>query len=142
MTFISWRGLLLAGIVGFGLVQLTPWAKAPSPYEPAVPANCEAWDRDASRGLATLISENSAAAELRLDEAILQLRRARRHCRSGAIALAGHDYASLRQAFPIATGSIQTGKAHGQGAIPVMSVSDAPETGRRSRPLLDAGSAQ
>ena len=41
---------------------------------------------------------------------------------------ARNDYASLHQAFPISTGSIQTGKAHGQGAIPVMSVSDAPET--------------
>lgn len=108
MALMSWRGLLLAGIVGFGIVQLTPWARTPSPYEPAVSANCEAWDRDASQGIAALISDNSAAAEIRLDEAILQLRRARKHCRAGSIALAGHDYASLHQTFSLPTGSIRT----------------------------------
>jgi len=64
--------------------------------------------REASQGIATLISDSSAAAELRLDEALRQLRRARKNCRAGAITLAGHDYASLHQTFPIYTGSIQT----------------------------------
>jgi len=138
---MSWRGLLLVGVIALALSQLAP-SKSVSHQEAAPQANCEAWDRAASEGIATLISDTSAVAELRLDEAILQLRRARKSCRSGAIALARNDYASLHQAFPISTGSIQTGKANGPEAIPAMSVSNAPETGRRSRPLLDTGSAQ
>ena len=141
-ALMSWRGLLLAAVVALGLAQLVFFTKSVGREVVAHRPDCAAWDRAASEGIATLISDTSAAAELRLDEAILQLRRARKSCRSGAIALARNDYASLHQAFPISTGSIQTGKANGPEAIPAMSVSNAPETGRRSRPLLDTGSAQ
>ena len=139
---VSWRGLMVVAVFAFGILQLVPWMRSSGREAAAQQSDCVAWDRAASEGIATLISDTSAAAELRLDEAILQLRRARKSCRSGAIALARNDYASLHQAFPISTGSIQTGKANGPEAIPAMSVSNAPETGRRSRPLLDTGSAQ
>jgi hypothetical protein len=107
MAFMSWRALLLAGVAALGLVQLTPWAGTGSQPKPAVSTNCETWDREASQGIATLIYDNSPAAELRLDEALLQLRRARKNCRAGSITLAGHDYTSLHQTFPVSTGSIQ-----------------------------------
>ena len=139
---LSWRALLLTAVVALGLAQLVSWTRPAGREVAARQPDCAAWDRAASEGIAMLISDTSAAAELRLDEAILQLRRARKSCRSGAIALARHDYASLHQAFPSSTGSIEAGKANGPGATPAMSVSNAPETGRRSRPLLDTGSAQ
>ena len=139
---VSWRGLLLAAVVALCLTQLVPWTRSAGREAAAHQADCAPWDRVASEGIATLISDTSAAAELRLDEAILQLRRARKSCRSGAIALARHDYASLHQAFPTSTGSIRanTDTAHRQGAMPIMSVSDVPEAGRRSRPSADSGS--
>jgi hypothetical protein len=102
---VSWRGLLLAGIIVLGLAQLAPWTRSVGREPPAPRPDCAAWDRAASEGIAVLVSDNSAAAELRLDEAILQLRRARKHCRSGSIDMAGRDYRSLHQAFPGSTGS-------------------------------------
>ena len=121
MTFISWRGLLLVGCVALGLVQLTPWARTGSPPKPAASTSCEAWDREASQGIATLIHDNSLAAELRLDEAMLQLRRARRNCRAGSITAAEHDYASLRRTFPVATGSLQATAPDASKATPLSS---------------------
>jgi len=132
---LSWRALMLVAVFGFGLLQLAPWVRSSSHGAAARQSDCLAWDRVASEGIATLIFDTSAAAELRLDEAILQLRRARKSCRSGAIALARGDYISLHQAFPSSTGSIRTGNADGPRAVPVMSVSDAPDA-RRSAPLL------
>ena len=98
---VSWRGLLLVGVIALGLAQLTPWTRSAGREAAAPRPDCAIWDRAASEGIAALVSDSSAAAQLRLDEAILQLRRARKNCRSGAIALAGHDYASLHQAFPV-----------------------------------------
>ena len=139
---LSWRALMVILVFAFGMLQLVPYMKPSSREAAARQSDCLAWDRAASEGIATLISDTSAAAELRLDEAILQLRRARKSCRSGAVALASHDYASLHRAFPSSTGSIQTLKAHAPEARSVMSVSDAPDAGRRSSPLRDTGNAQ
>ena len=121
MTFISWRGLLLVGCVALGLVQLAPWARTSSQHKPAASTNCEAWDREVSQGIATLISDSSLAAELRLDEAILQLRRARRNCRASSITLAEHDYASLRRTFPVSAGSLQAAAPDARKAPPLSS---------------------
>ena len=105
-ALMSWRGLLLVGVIALALSQVGP-SKSVSRQEAAAQANCEAWDRAASEGIAALIPDNRAASELRLDEAILQLRRARKNCRSGSIDLAGHDYTSLHQTYPVSTGSIR-----------------------------------
>jgi hypothetical protein len=144
LGLISWRGLLLGTFVALCLAQLVPWTRSADREAAAAQPDCAAWDRVASEGIATLISDTSAAAELRLDEAILQLRRARKSCRSGAIALARHDYASLHQTFPTSTGSVRpnTGTAHGQTALPVTSVNDAPEGASRSHLSADTGSAR
>ena len=140
--WLSWRALMLLVVFGFGLLQLAPWVRSNNREAAARQSDCAAWDRAASEGISTLISDTSAAAELRLDEAILQLRRARKSCRSGAIALARHDYVSLHQAFPGSTGSIQSGAAHAPGAMPVVSVRDAPDAGRRSDPFPGSERAQ
>jgi hypothetical protein len=143
---ISWRGLSLAAVVALCLAQLAPWTRSAGRDAAAHQPDCAVWDRAASEGIATLISDTSAATESRLDEAILQLRRARKSCRSGAIALARHDYASLHQTFPTSTGPLRANSdtAHGHTALPVTSVSDPLEGAgaRRSRSSADTGSAR
>src|SRR5437868_5880770 len=119
----SWRGLSLVAVVVLCLAPLVPWSRSAG-HEPA---DCAVWDRAASEGIATLISDTSAAAELRFDAAMLQLRRARKSCRSGAIALAQHDYASLHQAFPTATGSIRPNGAATRGPTAAAAAIDPPE---------------
>ena len=101
----SWRSLLVAGVFGFGLLQVLTYAM-PTKHETRLAAECIAWDGQASEGIAALIFDNSPSAEIRLDEAIQQLRRARKYCRTGRVAVASHDYASLRR-FSIATGSVK-----------------------------------
>ena len=103
---MSWRGLLLVGVIALALSQLGP-SRSVSRQEATSQPNCETWDRAASEGIAAIISDNRAAGEVRLDEAILQLRRARKNCRSGSIDLAGRDYGSLHQTYPVSTGSIR-----------------------------------
>jgi hypothetical protein len=105
LRLASWPGVLLVVVVTLGFAQLAGWTRSAGPAAQAPDPDCAAWDRAASAGIATLISDTSAAAELRLDEAIAQLRRARKHCRSGATALAGHDYMALHLHFSESTGS-------------------------------------
>jgi hypothetical protein len=124
----SWRGLLLGAAAAVCLTQLVSWTRSADRDAAHYQPDCAGWDRAASDGIAMLISDTSAAAELRLDEAILQLRRARRSCRSGATALARHDYVSLHRAFPVSTGSIRANKDSARG-----------ETGA---PALDFGSSR
>jgi hypothetical protein len=102
----SWRGLLLIAAITLALSQLAP-SRSVSRPEAASQPDCAAWDRAASEGIATIISDNRAASELRLDEALLQLRRARKNCRAGWVELAGHDYTSLHRTYPVATGSVR-----------------------------------
>ena len=73
---------------------------------------CAAWDQEASGGIARLLLDTSAKSEWELDQALLQLRRARKHCRSGAVQVAYHDYASLHRGFPLITGSVSASRAH------------------------------
>ena len=69
---------------------------------------CQDWDQEAVEGITHLISDTRAAAELKLNEALAQLRRARLYCRGGSITVARSDYDSLHRAFPVTTGSIRT----------------------------------
>src|SRR3981081_3989178 len=82
----SWSAWLLAAVMALGLLHwgTKSWGVKPATLagtEAALRASCDAWDRAASEGIAAIISDTSAAAELRFDEAILQLRRARKNCR-------------------------------------------------------------
>ena len=116
------RGLLLIGISGVALAQLWPWLRPTGSQEAPAQPGCAAWDREASEGIAELVFDGSAAAEWKLDQAIVQLRRARKHCRSGSVQAALHDYASLHRSLPFLTGSIRphgkNGSTSGQQAIP------------------------
>ena len=120
-TPMALSGLLLAGVSGLGVVQFWPARQGISQGVP-IQADCVAWDLKASEGLAELIFDGSATGEWKLDQAILQLRRARKHCRSGSVQAALHDYASLHRSLPFLTGSIhphaKNGSTSGQQAIP------------------------
>ena len=70
-------------------------------------SDCEAWDREAIRGITTLLEANSAAADSKVNEALAQLRRARMYCRPGSMNLARNDYEALHRALPTVTGSIR-----------------------------------
>ena len=70
-------------------------------------SDCDAWDQEAVRGLTALLQANTAAADLKLNEAFAQLRRARMYCRPGSMNVARNDYDALHRAFPTATGSIR-----------------------------------
>src|SRR3954451_19592563 len=59
-SFISWRAMLLVAVAVMGLLQLTPWIGATSQSNPVMSANCEAWDREASEGIAALLPDRSA----------------------------------------------------------------------------------
>jgi hypothetical protein len=120
-AFYPWRGLLLAAMAVAGLLYASARTTTISELKTAVGTDCDAWDRAASEGIAAIISDRSIAAELRLDEAILQLRRARKNCRAGAIALAGHDYASLHRTFPGSTGPARATARHAVDETPRIS---------------------
>lgn len=100
--------VLIAGVAG--LWSASNYRSSPKFAADVILAHpmCATWDQEASQGIANLISDTSATAEWQLDQALLQLRRARKHCRSGAVQVAYHDYASLHQGFPLLAGSIST----------------------------------
>ena len=108
-------------------------AVAETDRQPEAPAQagCAAWDREASEGIAELVFDSSAAAVWKLDQAIVQLRRARKHCRSGSVQAALHDYASLHRNLPFLTGSLRpTGRMA------------APPVSRPSLPIPDGENSQ
>jgi hypothetical protein len=114
---ISWRAMLLAAVAIMGLLQLTPWIGATSQSKPSMSASCEPWDREASQAIAGLLPDTSAAAAQRLDDAILQLRRARKLCGAGALILAEHEYASLQRALARSIGWIGSEAAQARGRL-------------------------
>ena len=69
---------------------------------------CGLWDKKAVEGITPLLYEDSAATDLKLNEAFTQLRRARAYCKAGWVAVAKQDYESLHRTFPVVTGSIRS----------------------------------
>jgi hypothetical protein len=85
-------------LIGGGLLAIQ--ANRTAPNAAVAKVDCSRWDRAASVRVAALVGDESAAAQLRLDEALMQLRRARQMCRSGFFAVAESDYRSLERAIP------------------------------------------
>jgi hypothetical protein len=56
---------------------------------------CESWDAAASAVVAGMVGDRSTLAEAQLGDALFRLKRARKHCRYGFIALARLDYDAL-----------------------------------------------
>lgn len=103
--------VLLAGVVG--ALTANHFQSSPQPVHDSAfaQARCASLDKEASEGVATLIADSSAVAESKLDQAFLQLRRARKHCRSGAVQVAYHDYISLQRSFPLRVGGISAAQS-------------------------------
>lgn len=100
--------LVLAFLPIGGAALLAIQAKHAAPQLAMATTDCSAWDRAASQRVAGLVGDESAAAQLRLDEALMQLRRARKFCRSGFVAVAESDYRALARALPDVAISILT----------------------------------
>ena len=62
---------------------------------------CVVRDRDASAGIALALLGSAAGTEARIDNALLQLRRARTYCRRSWTSPARVEYDALRKAFPV-----------------------------------------
>lgn len=98
-VFVAGLSLLAASIAYSHRAQKRPEADRAA-------TDCKVWDEEAARGISALLTDSSGAAEIKLNEALAQLRRARLYCRSGSVSVARHDYESLHRAFRVATGSI------------------------------------
>jgi hypothetical protein len=95
----TWQRLLLLLLAVGGFAQITYWAVVAEGIEKPLAGICASWDRDASVGIALLVPVPTALAESQLDQALSQLRRARKNCRAGWLDIARRDYASLRDAY-------------------------------------------
>lgn len=113
-TLPTWQRLLLLLLVLGGFAQLGYWAVVAEGIDRPLDSVCASWDREASIGIALLVPRSTALAESQLDDALFQLRRARKNCRAGRLGLAREDYASLRDAYPFPSRS--AADASGQGA--------------------------
>src|SRR3954451_8114925 len=97
--------LLLILVAAIALVSAGHWlvTRGTAAKVSVVAADCTAWDRSASTRIATLVADDSATGELRLDEAIAQLRRARKYCRAGLTSVSSSDYQAIERAIPVET---------------------------------------
>jgi hypothetical protein len=96
----SWRRTLASALVAAGLMQLAWTAFASRGREVPLDPVCAAWDRQASFGIALLVPQTATLDETRLDDALYQLRRARKNCRVGWLEAARQDYMALQAAYP------------------------------------------
>jgi hypothetical protein len=62
---------------------------------PIFASQCETWDIEATAALASLITDRNELSEARVSDGVFRLKRARKFCRQGLIALAQHDYDAL-----------------------------------------------
>jgi hypothetical protein len=56
---------------------------------------CDTWDEIANAALASAIAERNRIPDSQLGDAVFRLRRARRNCKAGWLALARGDYEAL-----------------------------------------------
>ena len=110
-ALLTWRVLMVIAVFGVGLAQLIPWLAPRAVQARPSTLNCDALDRQASVAVSALVLDSSGRGELRLDEALMQLRRARKNCRAGFNAVAVNDYVGLsRSSFDGATASIENAR--------------------------------
>ncbi len=111
----TWQRLVLLLLAFGGFAQIGYWSVVAEGHERPLDAVCASWDREASIGIALLVPNQTALAESQLDDALFQLRRARKNCRAGRLDLARQDYALLRDAHPFPNRSAVD--ASGRGAM-------------------------
>jgi hypothetical protein len=88
--------LVLMAVVALGVASVG-YLTFPAAQNSAAPFDqrCESWDNAASAAIAGLVRERDEATERQLGDALFRLRRARKNCRIGWIALARSDYKAL-----------------------------------------------
>lgn len=105
---LNWRALMVIAVFGVGIAQLLPLMRPHAVRANSRTLNCESYDAGASAAVAALMFDSSGRGELRMDEALMQLRRARKNCRAGFDETAVNDYLGLsRLGLDDATASIQ-----------------------------------
>jgi hypothetical protein len=98
-----WHRLTLSAFAAAALLYANQWLFAAATFEPPLDPQCRTWDRDTSIGIALLLPDDGDVAEARLDDALYQLRRARKNCRAGRLDLARQDYDTLQRTHPFPT---------------------------------------
>jgi hypothetical protein len=96
-TWLMTATILLGGSGVAAFVDAVNWPVAGS-YLAQV--ECAMLDRKASTRVAAILTDDSAGGDLRLDDAIAQLRLARSHCRAGHDEVARADYEALDRLSP------------------------------------------
>jgi hypothetical protein len=96
----TWQRTLLTLLIAAGILHLAYWMSAAQAPEQPLDATCAAMDHEASVGIALLVSEPTAIAEAKLDEALNRLKRARRNCRAGWTTMSSQDYRILQESYP------------------------------------------
>jgi hypothetical protein len=99
----TWPRLTLFAFAAAALLYGNQWLFAAATFAPPLDPQCRTWDRDTSIGIALLLPDDSDVAEARLDDALYQLRRARKNCRAGRLELARQDYDTLQRSHPFPT---------------------------------------
>ena len=80
-------------ILATTLAVMMLWPQGGS--SPSFDQRCENWDIAASATVAGMVGDRSTLGEAQLSDALFRLKRARKHCRYGFIALARLDYDAL-----------------------------------------------
>lgn len=94
-TMQIWMATVAILMIGASSAAFISKAGVPGTKALASLADCPVLDRAARAKVAMLINDDSGAEELRVDEALSQLRRARKFCRTGDSTAARYDYESL-----------------------------------------------
>jgi|SRR5581483_7777896 len=89
-----WMMTLTILVSGTGIAAFINSIAAPNALTLAS-ADCAILDHAASSRVAALVSDASLDGDLKLDEALVLLRRARKSCRAGNSVIARNDYEAL-----------------------------------------------
>jgi hypothetical protein len=99
-------GFRLLGFAALALVLIECAFWIAHADRPARPPICVAWDDTARRTLAPMMHANAVITSPRLNDALAQLRRARRNCHAGRLDQARRDYEALKNLSGLAQSSL------------------------------------
>ena len=95
-----WMMTITILVSGTGIAAFVHSITGSSPLTQIASADCAVLDHAASSRVAALVSDASLDGDLKLDEALTLLRRARKSCRAGNSVIARNDYEALGASRP------------------------------------------
>lgn len=104
---VNTRCILAAMIVLPLVCDAAPGGALAQPALSTFDEVCVIMDREASAGIATILLGAPAAADARLDDALVRLRRARTYCDRVWVDPARVEFNALRNAFPLTDRQVQ-----------------------------------